>query len=249
VERKWDKNRVFFLGSGIRSSSSTITYFANGPTDVDYTVTRVSLSRKTAENYLGDGLYDRKISDRFYLRIGAGWERNVFAGVDSRVNVRTGAGYTWSTANAHAFSTALLVSLTHQSETIPDPSTEDTFVGLRFTADFASKFGPEGRNAFKSLLALDENLQTTDDLRMNWLNTYTVAMSSKLALQIGYLATFDNKPSLTAAPRYLSVIDGVPVPPAAGTVLVPLRKWDTQLTISVVVNLTPKPPAKTCPCP
>jgi hypothetical protein len=251
VAYKWDKNRLFLVAGGIRSSSSTISYFAVGPTDADSSVTRVSLSQKTAENYLVDGGYDRTLSDRLYATVGAGFERNVFAGVDSRVNVRTGAGYTWSAADVHAFKTALLVSLTHQSEVVPDPSTDDTFIGLRFTADFASTFGPDGRNTFKSLAVADENLQTTADFRLKWLNTFAVAMSRKLALQVGYLAMFDNMPALYAAPRYLSAIDGVPVPPATGSVLVPLKKWDTQFTVSVVVNLTPKPPkpANNCPCP
>src|SRR5262249_1647058 len=187
--------------------------------------------------------------DNSYWTVSAGWDRNVFAGIDSRFSARSGVGYTWSAADPHAFKTALLISYTHQSETIPDPATHDDFVGLRATADFTSQFGPEARNNFKSLFALDENLQTTDDLRLNWLTSLAVAMNAKLALQVGFLATFDNMPSLVAAPRFLASSADVPLGDPVGTVLVPLKKWDTQFTVSVVVNLTPKPPKKTCPCP
>jgi hypothetical protein len=249
LARKWDKNRVYLLGGGIRASSATISYFAIGPSNTDFTVTRTSESRETAENYLMDGGYERLVSERFYWTLGAGWERNLFAGLESRVSFRGGGGYAWSAADAHAFKTALLISFTHQSETIPDPATKDSFVGLRFTGDFASKFGPEARNTFKSLLALDENLQATDDFRLTWLNTLAVVMNSRLALQVGFLAAFDNLPALVEVPRYLSVSGDVPTGPREGSVFVPLKKWDTQLTVSVVINLAPKPPVKMCPCP
>jgi hypothetical protein len=249
VERKWAKNRFYLLGGGIRSSSSTISYFVTGPSDTDFSVTRVSISVKTAENYIVDSGYEHAVSDRFYWTVGAGWERNVFAGIDSRFAGRSGVGYAWSAADPHAFKTALLLSYTHQSETVPDPATNDDFVGVRATADFTSKFGPDGRNNFKSLFALDENLQTTEDLRFNWLNSLAVAMNNRFALQVGFLATYDNLPSLVAAPRFLAASADVPIGPPVGTVLVPLKKWDTQFTVSVVINLTPKPPVKMCPCP
>jgi hypothetical protein len=134
--------------------------------------------------------------------------------------VKTGGNAESSTLG---FKTALLISFTHQSETIPDPATNDSFVGLRFTGDFASKFGPEARNTFKSLLALDENLQATDDFRLTWLNTLAVAMNSRLALQVGFLAAFDNLPALVEVPRYLSVSGDVPTDRGRGASSCPSR--------------------------
>ena len=43
--------------------------------------------------------------------------------------------------------------------------------------------------------------------------------------------------------RYVSESGGLPVGPPLGSALVPLKKWDRELAVSLVLNLMPKKPA------
>ena len=75
-----------------------------------------------------------------------------------------------------------------------------------------------------SLLVVDENLNDTEDLRADWTNSLTVAMSERLALKTSLQVLFDNQPSLTA------------VPLGDSEVLTPLDKVDSIFTVALVVN-------------
>ncbi|MGH7751301.1 MAG: hypothetical protein ACREN5_00660, partial [Gemmatimonadales bacterium] len=134
---------------------------------------------------------------------------------------------------------ALLGTLTHQTETIPDPNTDDTFVGLRLMADLLVPFK---NGSFNSRTNLDENLQSTDDFRWTWWNSLGVNMTDRLGLQVSWLLLYDNLPALEEVTLFRAQVNGVPVPPAIGSVLVPLKKWDNQFAVSLVVNIAPKKP-------
>ena len=98
------------------------------------------------------------------------------------------------------------------------------------------KFG--SASSYVGGVALDENLNETDDLRLRFANTLAVSMTRKLALQVGLLMLYDHLPSLIEVPLFLSsgVPAGLTVPARAATL-------DTTFTVSFVVNLSP-PPAK-----
>ncbi len=71
---------------------------------------------------------------------------------------------------------------------------------------------------------LDENLSETDDVRADWTNSVTAAMSDNLALKASLQVLYDN----------LAALAGVPL--GSDSVLVPLQKSDRTLTLALVVN-------------
>jgi hypothetical protein len=238
----WTKTYFSLLGSGIRANSTDVLRFAVGPTGDDFTVTEVENERKTAENYLLEAGLDHNITPRFFWQTGAGWKRDTFAGIDSRIAARGGVGYHFTDPESKGvqFKGAILATLTHETETVENPATDDTFFGLRGLLDFQAPFGAGGKNLFASRFAADENLQTTDDFRMGFWNSLSVSMTDRMALQVSLLLNYDNLPALAAVSRYGTVISGVPVPPVLGTVFVPLKKWDQEFSVSFVLNLVPK---------
>ncbi len=149
---------------------------------------------------------------------------------------------------------ALLATLTNQSEVVPDPSTDDTFVGLRAIVDFVVPFGPEGKSSFTSRLALDENLQTTDDFRSTWWNSLSVSMTDRFAMQVSLGVVYDNQPALSLVTALrVRLRRGPRRPRPLGNVFVPLKKWDREFSVSLVLNLVPKkptppPPPPCAPC-
>ena len=171
--RNWTRTYFSLVGGAVRNSSSTITRFGVGTIPDTFVLVEDEVSALTAANYLLDASLDRNISDRFFWTTGAGWMRNTFAGIDSRENFRGGVGYFFTdpASKGVQFKTALLGTLTHQTETIADPNTDDTFVGLRLMADLLAPFK---NGSFNSRTNLDENLQSTDDFRWTWWNSLGV---------------------------------------------------------------------------
>lgn len=243
VSHNWTRTYFTLVGSGVRTDTTTLTRFGVGTGPDSYTLVELESKRKTAENYLLDASLDRTITDRFYWTTGAGWLRNTFAGIDSRENLRAGVGYVLSDAASKGtqFKTAILGTLTHQSETIPDPRTDDTFVGLRLMADLLVPFKS---GSFNSRTDLDENLQSTDDFRWAWWNSLAVNINARLGLQVSWLLLYDNLPALTQVTIFPGQAGGVPVLPPLGSALVPLKKWDQEFAVSLVINIAPKKPTK-----
>jgi len=242
ASHNWTRTFFTLQAGGVRSDTTFKEPFAVGAGDADFTVVENERQETTAENYFLDLNLDRSVSKRFYWQGGAGWLRNTFSGVNSREGVRAGVGYIWTDPDSKGvqLKTALLATLTRQDLTIRDPGTDETFVGARLLVDLAVPFG--GKSTFNSRINLDENLQSTDDLRMTWWNSLGVSMTDRLGLQVSLLLLFDNIPALQELPLYSGEVGGAPVPPQMGTVVTPLRKWDQELSVSLVLNLVPKRP-------
>lgn len=115
---------------------------------------------------------------------------------------------------------------------MPDPTTKDTFAGLRLSADAERKLG--ANSTYVGGLAADENLQDTADLRVRFANALAVSMNRRLALQVGLLLLYDHQPSLVDLPLFDSAGSptGLIVPARAATL-------DTTFTASVVVSFAP----------
>ncbi len=105
---------------------------------------------------------------------------------------------------------------------IENPNTEEGFGGVRATLDFFQSL--TASTDLTSLLVVDENVKDSDDLRGDWTNSLTVAMSDNLALKASLQILFDNAPALAA------------IPLGTEQVLAPLQKSDRSLTLALVVN-------------
>ena len=242
ASHNWTRTYFTLLGSGVRADTTTIDRFAMGPSETDFTTVEIEDRQKTAENYSLDATLDRTVTKRLYWQAGAGWLRNTFAGVDTRIAARAGAGYhfTDSEAKGAQLKGALLATLTHQKEVVPDPSSSDSFVGLRAILDFATAFGPGGKSTLTSRLALDENLQATDDFRGTWWSSLGVSMTDRFGLQVSLGVVYDNRPALALVDLYGSSAGGLPAGPLTGSVLTPLGRGDREFAVSFVLNLVPK---------
>jgi putative salt-induced outer membrane protein YdiY len=237
----WTKTFFSLNGAAVRNDSTTITRFGVGTGGSDFVVVEDEVSALTAANYLVEANLDHNITERVFWTTGAGWLRNTFAGIDSRENLRAGVGYYFTdpASKGVQFKSALLGTLTHQTETIEDPTVDDTFVGLRLMADLLVPFST---GSFNSRTNLDQNLQSTDDFRWTWWNSLSVNMNDRLGLQVSWLLFYDNLPALEEIDIFAGQAGGLPIPPAVGTALVPLKKWDNQFAVSLVVNIFPKKP-------
>jgi len=237
----WTRTFFTLQGGGVRSDTTFKTTFGVGSVD-DYLIVEQERNEKTAANYFLDASLDRNVTKKFFWQTGAGYLRNTFAGVDNRLAGRAGVGYilTDPASKGAQFKTAGFVTLTHQDEVVEDPDTDDTFIGLRIMADLAVPFG---QSSFNSRVNLDENLQSTDDLRLTWWNSLGVALNDRLALQLSLLLYYDNLPALQPIEIFADQSQGLPLGPPIGSGFARFGKWDSEFAVSLVINLAPKKPA------
>lgn len=215
-------NALKLEAGGIRGENKTTTRVATGTTG-SFTISETTVSQKTAESYFARMRYDRSFGPAFGFG-GGGWERNTFAGVQNRFSGVAGIGRMWVDGETGRFKTDVGATYTVEQGVVAD--TEESFGGVRISVDARRRVSESVEYA--TVLLADENVEDTDDLRADWTNSLSVALSSALAFKTSFQLIFDNQPSLISVP-----LSGSP-----GTnVLTPGDKVDTVLTVALVITL------------
>ncbi len=228
LRRVWDRSEFRFNAGGLRSESSKTTRTAVGTT-TDFQLNEQSDSELTSENYYARGRYDYAFSERFFAYTGAGWERNTFAGFDNRTSFAGGLGNIWVEKERTRFRTDYGITYTVQDDVVDTGSGSNTFAGARFSWDYWQQLSESA--SFISVLIVDENLNETDDLRGDFTNALSVAISDNLSFRTSLQLLWDNLPSLAGVP-----LEQPLGTPTGDTVFVPLDKLDTVLSVALVAN-------------
>ncbi|MDX1449974.1 MAG: DUF481 domain-containing protein, partial [Acidimicrobiia bacterium] len=193
----------------------------------NFTVSETKTTDITAENYFARGRFDVTMSGDAYWFGGTGWTRNTFAGIENRVNFVSGLGNQWSDTDETKFRTDVGATYTIQDNVAAGPT--DRFAGLQFSAELEQVL--TASTTYESKLVLDENLKNTDDLRGDFVNSLSVAMSERLALKTSLQILFDNQPSFVDVPLFTGGVD------TGNTVPAELKKVDSVFTVALVINV------------
>lgn len=228
ARREWAGGELSLSAGGLRTESGTTRRIAVGTPD-HFTVKSDSDPMPTAENYFARGEFERSFSGRVHLTTGAGWERNTFAGYDSKLSLIGGIGNMWIDTERTRLKSDYGLTFTVQDDVVDDPDKSSSFGGIRVSTNFRSQLSETAN--FESTLTLDENLTDAADLRADLANSLAVDINSSLAVKTGLRLAWDNAPALTRAP--LEEPGGAPT---GETVLVPRHKLDSTLTIALVAN-------------
>ncbi|MDE2661729.1 MAG: DUF481 domain-containing protein [Gemmatimonadota bacterium] len=228
ARREWAGGEISFRAGGLRTESGTTRRVAVG-TEEDFTVTSDADPKPTAENYFLRGEYERSFSDHVHLTTGAAWERNTFAGFESRLSLVGGIGNLWVETETTRLKSDYGITFTAQNDVVDDPEKSSGFGGVRVSTDFRRRLTPTA--SLESVLILDENLTDAADLRADFATSLAVDINSSLAVKTGLRLVWDNVPALTRAP-----LERPAGTPTGTTVLVPRHKLDSTLTIALVAN-------------
>lgn len=228
LSRVWTDSLFTLKAGAVRADATTFSRTAVG-TPESFTVIETDDNNLTAESYFLNGRYLHDITERFFWYGGLGWDRNRFAGIDSRFIAEAGVGNTWIQNDNTVFKTAYAATYTDQTDVLELPNTEGSFAGLRLSSDFLHKFGTSA--TYANALVLDENLDETDDWRADMVNSVAVSMSRRLALKASLQWLYDNQPSFLQ----VALVDSLGVPTGL-TVPVELDELDTVFTTSLVIN-------------
>jgi putative salt-induced outer membrane protein YdiY len=223
--RKWTNDSLLFKSYILKSNSTMTTRTAQG-TATDFEIIEEKFHRLVAENYLLAGQYDRRISKKLSGQVGLSWDRNRFAGVDDRVMFTTGFGYAWVEKARTQVKTAAGVTYTLRQYVGQDTA---SFAGLRFS--FLADQKILDNSSVSTQFVFDDNLKRMDDWRFDWTNSVSASISKSLALKIGLRMLYTHIPALQSLALF--DLEGLPT---GLFVQVPLKKLDTVMTTSIVIN-------------
>lgn len=225
LARKWANDSLLFKTYILNSRSKTTTRTAQG-TEADFDIIEDTIIRKVAENYLLSGQYDRRVSGRLAVQGGASWDRNRFAGVDDRVMLTGGFGYSVIEKPTTVIKTS--AGLTYTLRQYVGQKTE-SFAGVRVTTSGDRKLSKT--SSFATNFVFDDNLKRTVDWRFDWTNSLTASISRSLALKLSLRTLYAHLP----ANQSLPLVDDLGQPTGL-FVPYPLKHLDLFLTTSIVVN-------------
>jgi putative salt-induced outer membrane protein YdiY len=229
LTRRFARHSIGFAVGGIRASSSPDVRVAVG-TPQDFEV-QVPDPERTAEAYYGRGRYDFKLSDRLFYTLGAGWERNRFAGIENRWVADTGIGYIFVNNERTSFRSAVGVTYTDEDYTSSD-GRDGSFAGVRLGWDFRQQMF-SATTLTHSFIG-DQSLEDSASRRFDAQLGLHVAMSDRLGLKVNWRILYNNTPPSTEVQLFAP--GGAPT---GLTVLAPYKKTDQGLSVSLVFSVAP----------
>lgn len=229
LQNRWGAN-LLRLDAGAIRTESTLTERRAVGTPQSYQLIEEENREKTAEAYFARARYDRSVSDHFFLFGGLDWLRNTFAGIDSRFLMALGAGNTWFDTDVSRFKTNYAATYTFQSDVVENPFVKTSFPGVQLGWEYWRQ--ATSTTELQSVLVSDLNLNETDDVRIDFTNSMTVAVSSALALKPSLQILWRNLPALTEVELF-----SPSSAPLGSSVTTPLEKTDLLFRLALVVKL------------
>jgi putative salt-induced outer membrane protein YdiY len=222
------QDALFKLEAGaLRAETSTFDRRGRLLPDGSVEVVDNENSELTAESYFLRGRYEANISPELYWFAGAGWEKNEFAGIDSRYGAVGGIGRIWSATETFKLKTD--AGLTYTKEEAVAVAGDADFLGLRLGYDLTRVI--TATTTWTSVLYVDGNFDETDDLRADFTNGLAVAMTERLALKATLQLLYDQEPSFVLVP--VDLPPGVPGPQVFAA---QLDELDTIFGLALVVS-------------
>jgi putative salt-induced outer membrane protein YdiY len=213
----------------LRTDATRIERTAVGTPD-DFRVEEERDTERTAERWSAQARYDRNLNRILFTYGSTGWERNTFAGFNSRTILSGGAGARMGGEDAWEFKVGAGLTYTFQEDVSPDPDGLNRFAGLRSTLDYEHQLATSTK--VEVTWVVDANAQEWNDVRGDLSQSIATSLSDRLALKTTFQLLLDNDPPLQRVPLL-----GTGGADTGETVLVPLLKRDQVISVAVVLTL------------
>jgi putative salt-induced outer membrane protein len=119
------------------------------------------------------------------------YERNVFAGLASRVANVGGLSFVVVRNDRHRFVVEGGASLTRQRGIVPGPRDLD-FLGGRMASTYAYQFAPKAQ--LSQTVEMLPNFRESDDLRINTESSLTAPITKQVGVKLSYVIRYDGLP-------------------------------------------------------
>jgi len=164
---------------------------------------------KNSENYSAKLKISYLISEKFYTSLIAGWSKDEFAGIDSKMWVGPALGYKVLTGPKHTLD--IEAGVEYVDEKFTDDTKNDYFNGRAFTE---YKYAFSEKSNLSQSLEFNYDFENGDNYDIASVTAVTTSLSDMLSLKASYNINFVN----------------APVPAT-------LKKTDTALSVSLIINM------------
>lgn len=209
-----DRSEVTLTGSALRSRTRE-----RGTPELDDGEVRVPEVEATAEAYSLGGKYRYRLTAGLLTHASGAWERDRRAGIDDRFSGVVGLGYRFLDTERHSLVTEVGVDFTDENRV---GGAGDSYAGVQSTVGYERALTET--STLSAELQVLENLEDTEDLRINSTTALTASITRGLALKVSYTVKFDNRP--------VEIV----VDPAVPDAVFRFEQTDTRLGVSLVVN-------------
>lgn len=226
--RAWKDSELAFR-FGVLRAKTVDDRFAVGTVE-DFRVAEDTSREIDNERYYASGRYDRDITERFFWVAGAGWDRDLDAGIENRSIVYGGLGNKWRNGDHLRFRTDYTVTYTHRIDEIPDPERDVNFSEARLSWDYMHKLAANSQ--LDSDFVFFVNLGDGSDYRFNTIESVTSNLNSLMALRFSAQFLYQHIPALEEIDLY----DVDPGGRVVGTAVVRKKTLDSILKFSLVIT-------------
>lgn len=182
-------------GGNTRSQSGSMRLeFVNEQKEIDRITLRAGAlverkeGERTAESEYVTGQYDFFHTQRTYSLYSLLLERDDFAGYDYRVTARVGIGHELIKTDKDEVRLEAGPDYTYEEK---DPDAE-SFLGVRLYGKYVHRF--TDKNSFTQDLEILENVEETDDYRVNTYTAFQFGINSRLAFKAALTLKYDHQP-------------------------------------------------------
>jgi putative salt-induced outer membrane protein len=143
-------------------------------------------------------LYRAAVRGDYALQTGFGlygsvnYERNVFAGLASRIATVTGVSAQLVADEAHRLTLEGGVSVNAQRSVDPSTRPNQDFLGGRAATAYTHKLGPKA--SFAQTVEFLPNFRERDDLRINTESTIVAPITKEVGVKLSYVIRYDGQP-------------------------------------------------------
>ncbi|MCL4819328.1 MAG: DUF481 domain-containing protein [Vicinamibacteria bacterium] len=251
VTRAFLRSDVNLVAGALRQSNTKFTFGATGTSAAGpFTIRQDETTEVSSEAYFVRLKGRYRFTERLAGVLGGDYERDVPAGIDSRTIGVAGVDYLFAERDNLKFSVGAGVTVTSETQVVPEgqganvalAGPAESGLGARFGWKLEYGFGNKDDGGkpgsrFLSDLVVDQDLENTDDLRVNAVHAIEVAINRTFGLRVGMTLKYDNDPPVLALK---------PVNPTTGQAVnmgtsplptIALEKTDMIFTAGLTVNV------------
>ncbi len=156
---------------------------------------QIEIDKVTAEQYGLSVKYDYAIDERLGWFTFGGWRRNQLAGIDDRYNLDAGVSYALLESARQSLLAEAGLGVT---EEYPVVGSAESFATARVLSRYERQLS--ATSSLQTELEAIQNLDRTDDLRINFLLGVTAKINTRLAMKASYTLSYDGEPASQILP-------------------------------------------------
>ncbi len=149
------------------------------------------------EQYFLNLKLDRKFSEKTYWYVSTGWKKDEIAGIKNNANLGSGVGRIWVDSEKRKFSTDIGVGYVFRDYVIEGPNFDGSFATGQFGFKHFQKVTDSSE--YKQEFALNRDVQGDNGTDIVWAHDFSVAVSKKVALKVGYRLDYISEPAFKDA--------------------------------------------------